>query len=331
MKIRSLIPDFAIKKLKKIFFAIRLAKEYLYDYSFYLKHNSESSVNDAVQLEGKIIAIYHVLEKGFSHHNPKKLFSMEKFIKLIDLILMYDDSGFARTSQVNIAVNIINSYSKHQLNEGGIGNEILRKIDIINHRVIKEDIFGGFEKMQKRDYLMHINSGFELFANSRYSIRNYLETEVDVNVLKKAIKIAQKTPSVCNRQTCKAHVLTDKIDIMDHLAYHNGTRGFAELINKLIIVTSDIRYFEGVREKNQAFIEGGLFSMSLLYGLHHFGLGAVPLNWCYDKAHDTGIRSLKSIPNNERIVMLIAVGNIPETFNVAKSLRRPLEEICILR
>lgn len=331
MKIRSYIPAFALTRLKTLYFAIRLAKEYIYDYSFYLKYNSDSWANDATQLEGKIIATYHVLEKGFSHHNPKPLFSIAKFESLVDLINEYDRSGYERTAQVNVAASILNGYVNHNLHTGGIKDATLEKIALISRRTPNNDICGGFEERTREEYLGQIDSEFESFAMSRYSIRHFSESAVDIKLLEKAVKIAQKTPSVCNRQTCKAHVLTNKEDIMKHLAYHNGSRSFSKLVNKLIIVTSDVRYFEGVRERNQAFAEGGLFAMSLLYSLHHLGLGAVPLNWCYDKAHDIGMRSLKCVPDSERIIMLIAVGNIPDRFSVAKSIRRPLEDMFILR
>jgi hypothetical protein len=50
------------------------------------------------------------------------------------------------------------------------------------------------------------------------------------------------------------------------LKLQGGIRGFGHLTNKLIVITSDTAVF--LMMKDQAFIDGGMYAMNVLYGLH---------------------------------------------------------------
>lgn len=69
--------------------------------------------------------------------------------------------------------------------------------------------------------------------------------------------------------------------------------------------------------------------MSVLYGLEHEGLAAVPLNACLYSRAQKAIRKLVPIPHAEVIVMFIAVGAFPETSAVPASSRKPLESVVV--
>jgi len=95
----------------------------------------------------------------------------------------------------------------------------------------------------------------------------------------------------------------------------------------LFVVTWDIRAFETALERNQGWIDGGLFSMTLLLALHGLGLGAVPLNWSRLNAATDELRERAALPEHENVVMLIAAGHPAEGYRVARSTRRPLSQI----
>lgn len=75
-------------------------------------------------------------------------------------------------------------------------------------------------------------------------------------------------------------------------------------------------------ERNEPFVDGGLFSMSLLYALEAYGLAACPLNAMFSLSQDRQTRALLNIPDYELPVMYIAVGNFPESVPVCRSTRR---------
>ncbi|NES66883.1 MAG: nitroreductase, partial [Okeania sp. SIO2D1] len=110
----------------------------------------------------------------------------------------------------------------------------------------------------------------------------------------------------------------------------NGNRGFGEQASKVLIVTSNLEHFASIGERYQGWIDGGMFSMSLVYGLHSLGLGICCLNWSFKKKQDRQLKIIAGIPDSDLVIMMIAVGHLPEEFKVAQSPRKPLKEVLII-
>jgi nitroreductase len=167
----------------------------------------------------------------------------------------------------------------------------------------------------------------ESFLTSRHSIRHFDDRSVAEELIQRAVSLAISTPSVCNRQAWKARVFKDPKHKKVILDLQNGNRGFGEQIDTLIVVTCDLQSFMSVGERNEAWIDGGMFSMSLVLALHSVGLGTCCLNWSVRQEQDRELRDTIAVPEAEVIVMLIAVGHIPERLSVARSARKPLNDV----
>jgi len=165
------------------------------------------------------------------------------------------------------------------------------------------------------------------FITSRHSIRDFEQRPIDRALVTEAVRLATYSPSVCNRQGFRAYYFDDRADIDRILEIHDGSRGFGSRVPGLFVVTWDIRAFETALERNQGWIDGGLFSMTLLLALHGLGLGAVPLNWSRLNAATDELRERAALPEHENVVMLIAAGHPAEGYRVARSTRRPLSQI----
>ena len=109
------------------------------------------------------------------------------------------------------------------------------------------------------------------------------------------------------------------------LRYQNGNSGFGHEIPCLLVVTADLRAFVGSGERNQHWIDGGMFSMSLVLAFHSIGLSTCCLNWSKGPADDLKFRIATGISKHHSIVMLIAVGYPRENIKVCASSRRPVE------
>jgi hypothetical protein len=48
------------------------------------------------------------------------------------------------------------------------------------------------------------------------------------------------------------------------LSYQNGNSGFGHTVPALFVITSDMRIFEKSGERNQGWVDGGLFAMALV-------------------------------------------------------------------
>jgi nitroreductase len=168
------------------------------------------------------------------------------------------------------------------------------------------------------------------FFASRHSIRHFADGPVDLTLIRQAIQMAISTPSVCNRQAWRVYVLPDD-DLKERaLRRQNGNRGFSEQIAVLLVVACDLRQFVSIGERNQPWIDGGMFAMSLLLALHSLGLGTCCLNWSVDRDADEELREAIGIAECDVVLMMIAVGNLADQFLVARSERRDISKIMII-
>lgn len=226
---------------------------------------------------------------------------------------------------------MLNAYKKFHESKGYNNTVLFDKIDALKSNYAAKYVNSGIKSISKEDIETHINKiNYEEFFNARFSIRQFSDLEVEIELIKKSINIARKTPSVCNRQGWKAHVYTNKTEIEQILQYQNGNRGFTDSINKLIITTADLSSSFGIGERNQGYVDGGMFSMSLVNALHSKGLGTCCLNCSINSKVDKKLRKIAKIPESESIIMMIAVGHLPEKLNVASSVRKNLNKILMI-
>jgi len=167
-----------------------------------------------------------------------------------------------------------------------------------------------------------------LFYN-RHSIRNFDPARaVDVSTIRQALDYARHTPSVCNRQAAKAWLFDERSVIDRVLKIQGGSRGFAETIPNIAVITVERGLFAGPGERNQRWIDGGLFAMSLVWAFQSLGVGTCMLNWSKRHRHTAALRNLVGIPDSEDVICVVAFGYPPETgYRVARSPRRALDEV----
>ncbi len=331
MKISSILKKITPKKLitivRKTKNDILLLSSYFYDFNRYINYSGTTKQDNNKKLIGKIIAHYHVIEKGLSFEEMRPLFGLTVIQNLVALLSEYMISGYDKNDFHFItACSVLVKYrNSHLTNE-----ENLKIIDaFINEEIKKYANFdlGGSKTVRKSDILDCINIDYESFFNSRHSIREFSNENVDSIHIMKAFEIAKKYPSVCNRQAVRLYLVEDKEIIANYLSFQNGTRGFGEKIDKLIIVTSDLSVFENANERNQAYIDGGIYLMGLLLALHSVGLGSVALNWSKYKSEDKKFRKSSRIKDCEVIISFVGVGSLKENMTVPKSERSKIEDI----
>lgn len=165
------------------------------------------------------------------------------------------------------------------------------------------------------------------FITSRHSIRHFSEEPVPDDILKRAAAAAQSAPCVCNRQMSRVYFARDPEIRRAFLACQNGNRGFGESAPVIALITVDLRGFLDASERYQAWIDGGLFAMNLLLGIHAQGYGACALNWSALPAQDRKLRKLGIIVPSETVIMMVAVGALPEDYHVPRSERHALDDI----
>ena len=190
---------------------------------------------------------------------------------------------------------------------------------------------GGTLALSRDDVWRRGRLDLEDFFGSRHSVRQFGSEPVERSDIEWAVRMAQRSPSVCNRQTGRVHVFENDQLGSKVLDCQTGNRGFGHQANKVIVVTVDLRRFLSIGERNQCWVDGGLFAMSLVWALHSRGIGTCFLNWSAEKEQDERLRSVANIQDWENVITLMAVGSLPEQFSVASSPRRNLKDILVFR
>lgn len=310
----------------------KLKSNYLYDARRYLKYAILGEANQVQSsLRARIIMHAHCIEKGLSHPSPRLRFG-QRYIDCILKDLSEYIPKFGYDLAANIGIDVLTAYCKfHQ--EQGIRIDVLESLlkDLTCERA--EDgcgvKTGGSVSMTKEEIQSSGKIEIEQFLKSRHSIRHFDTRPVEDDLIRRAVSLAITTPSVCNRQMWKVRVFRNdrKQAILD---LQSGNRGFQDEINTLLVVTCDLQCFFSIAERNEAWVDGGMFSMTLMLALHSLGLGACCLNWSVFQDKDRELRKLIELPETEVVIVFIAVGHIPERLSVARSARKPLKDVLFL-
>jgi nitroreductase len=173
---------------------------------------------------------------------------------------------------------------------------------------------------------------FELLsdlAKDRRSVRAFTSSPINIDLIQKAMQVAQLSPSACNRQPWRVHHYNQRESIDAMLALQNGNRGFGHTIQTLLVLTSEASSFFDASERNEPYVDGGLFAMSLILALQAQGISSCCLNWCVEPKQDKAAHVQGHIPISERIIMYIAVGYADTSALVPRSPRRHVENIFV--
>jgi len=166
----------------------------------------------------------------------------------------------------------------------------------------------------------------EQLVLSRHSLREFSGEPVGLDELRKAIELAQHTPSACNRQGWRTIIVADRDKMAKVLSNQNGNRGFGESIDKLLVITADLCAQQRGRELFQAFVDGGMYAESILCALHSQGVASVPLSASLTPKQEDAVRTTLGLCDSEVLVLFVGVGTYPNhEVLTTRSERRPAD------
>lgn len=286
---------------------LAIANEFIGDYCQYCRattwHRGEPNGQDRKEfLQSRLTLAYHGLEKGASFPNPKRPYGQSRVPEIKTLLTLASSAGIdaEKLSLANSAVAALEHYNS----TGEISDEVTPKSSW------RETAFD--------------DEAIRSFVTSRHSVRNYREdSPVDTDLIRTIAAEAAMTPSVCNRRSYRLHYFDDAGEVQAILALQNGNRGFGQTIPGLFVVTERRSSFVGAGERNQRWIDGGLFAMSLVWLCHAHGLGTCFLNWSQTNRRTSQLRKVCGISRVEDVITCIAVGHPAPGHRVARSPLRP--------
>ncbi len=305
-----------------------LQRAYVYDRDRYDRYSTSVIVESSRQnLASKLTESYHNLEKGLSLPEPRPGFGAAVVARAVALSASYL-ARYGEDHVVRSATAALLAYVAFN-REAGLGDDAipsLAGIETLAARLTEPPAHGGTRAVSRSDVESAVRGVDARFFELRSSVRQFDPTPVDMADIEFAVAAAQKSPAVCNRQYSSVYLITDQADVARALEIQGGARGFAGNVPAVAVITTNIRNFWGAGERMQPWTDGGMFAMSFVLGLHARGLGSVCLNWSKTAEVDQRLRTAFSIPDEEVVIMLVALGRLREHFLVAASPRRSVGE-----
>jgi nitroreductase len=276
-----------------------------------------------------IILLAHTVEKGLSQPSPRPGFGKLKIRKLLDLLHRTYWSNsilFAAEKSYGALLEYVSWNDQHGYNINDIRPLLISFFKRCEHEHLHPN---GGTKILDIKSVMHSQSAIDLLS-CRFSGRIYSPLLIDEKLLASIFLLAQRAPSQCNRQSVRVHCFRGKENVLPLLKLQRGAAGFDEFVPNLFVITSDMVAWSGANARNQAFVDGGLFSMQLALSCSALGLISCPLNLAISNLRELRIKHLAGIPQSERLIMMMSFGYPASSHSeviAAHSARLPLNMV----
>lgn len=277
------------------------------------------------QLVSRLIFSTHSLEKSLSNDRFEPGHGLHAAYLLTEMIHIYLKRGYDKNNlaYINTLSTLKVFYDKHK------DTQYIDKVNTILGDTVPvieacNSLLGGNTYVTRRSKKNNSQKSFKDLAEGRYAIRSYSNKLVSKKDIEDAVQIAIKTPTVCNRQAIHVYAMYKKDVISEILKIQGGITHY-DTPPVLLLITAKNSGYVSPNERNQGFVDGGLFAMSLLYALEYKGLASCPLHAMLDEKNDHAIRSMLSIPDGEKLITFMSVGHFKDYNNVCKSFRYPVD------
>ena len=313
------ITDFLKNSRTVLFF--RLLHEKWYEVIILTKYIANGNrYNDKNKLHTDLAIRTHALEKGMSIGSVRIGFGQPKALALLDDLQHYLSLGGEKTF-VGESCSIINKYILFNEQIGANMTNVKSKLhEFCETNDISLSDMGGIYVLDKHTTNLRSKDSFNIFSQSRFSGRDFGSERIPLARIEKALALAEKTPSACNRQSWKIYVYADNILRNRMFSLQGGCKGFSEDMQYAILICGDIRGYN-INELSQVYVDGGIYAMNLLYALHFEDVAAIPLTMAHKQNMIKRIKREMGLPENEMPILLVGVGSYKESYKVAVSQR----------
>lgn len=289
---------------------IKLLAEAFFHFNIYLGRvlsvlkNGQSSTYDIMQLA-------HRLEKGLINANPKPMWGWEKAERLAYLLFTNKDCVSFQTGLSVLQAFI--SAKKMSPEEGQLAIKLESK-----YNFVESNVPGGAIYLERVTFTDSETQIIEEFVRTRHSTRNFDSKELEYDKVQKAIELAMRCPSACNRQPFKVYLVPDnvrseKIGVKCESAASLYITGVVDAYN--------------FTELMDWIVSPSIFAAYLSLTLHCYGIGSCIYKKELIRRDDYNDKVSKacSIPDNEQLILEIRIGMYPKTVSAAVSNRLPLD------
>lgn len=266
-----------------------------------------------------LLQLSHRLEKGLTMSNPKPLWGWDKAYRMASLIKNNKDDFSNRTASAVLSAYIVSK--KHSDNP----EDVHRAQDFTSatgFSIIDYHDLGGTQIIKSLGFNNNELDVIERLFITRHSAREFSKKSVSHDIIYKAVNMAQRCPSACNRQPYKCYV----IDSDQRRKYLPSYADYDA--DKYLIITGDIRAFVNT-ELYDWIVSPVIFAAYLTLSLHALGVGSCVLKkqLVTETTYSVNFRKISGIDESEIIVLELAIGYYKENYIAPVSLRASAEDI----
>ena len=260
------------------------------------------------------------MEKGLCIRDTKAGWGVDKAEKLADLIAAEKQRPDADEMAIRIGEAVLAAYCSEKAAKGEDARIQTVRAKIAENGLQSEHPECGGRLLLRKEEMLQDENVERLFL-TRHSVRDFSDTPVDPAKLERAVTLALRAPSACNRQATQIYVIDgkDREKAGSVNEYH---------ADKYLIITGNMGAFD-LSELNDWIVSTSVFCGYLSLALHAEGIGSC----IYRKEivrsskYNDRMRALCRIPKDEQIILEMAIGNYRDEFSVPVSYRRKAEEI----
>jgi len=180
-------------------------------------------------------------------------------------------------------------------------------------------------------FMKGVHMNFLDLVKKRQSVRTYSDTPIQEDKLKRCIEAARLSPSACNSQPWK-FIVVDQPQLKDTIAHFTFNKAVA--FNKftleapvIVVITAskgnlNTKVGQMITGLPYYLIDIGIAAEHFCLQAAEEDLGTCMIGWFDEKK----IKKELDIPKNERVALLIAVGN-PSSEVIRKKIRKDIDDI----
>lgn len=271
--------------------------------------------------EYEILMTSHRLEKGLLIENPRKLWGWDKAKRLYALIHITKDLYSKQTAEAVLSAYLLKKKASKDIEEKKAYADFMAETKF----QIENNELGGTQLVTKQNFKSSDIELIETLFKTRHSTRNFLSDEIPKEKLYKAINLALKCPSACNRQPFKVYAV-NSIDKVLNISKNLGYSG-----SMFLFITVPINAYT-IGEMNDWIVSPSIFVGYLTLSLHAMGIGScvVRKDLVVETEYNKAVRKFCKIPKNEKLIIELAIGLYPETYTAPISNRKSAEDIMVL-
>lgn len=307
--------------IKRVYRNYKYTKKMSTDARFYLD-----------RLEADIIRFTHAIEKGLSIERPRPGFGIAKISHLLDMIIIFANKKTANEECVLMAIATLKEYflfedsisftsDDYENNRKGF-NDFLSANRIDYDKI--DVSYGGTITIERKESM---KKSFSDLVFARHSVRVFSKEPVPLETLKNALRLAQQAPSACNRQAVRVYLVDKNSQRKELYEWLTGVGGFERDVDKYLLITGKVTAYQ-IYDMNQHIVSAAFYAAYLTLALEEFGVATCVIQRPLFRDDEwINIAKQYQIPEDEQIVLAMALGMKKDTYKVPKSHRYSIDKI----